>query len=630
MANLNFIFGGNTPWTYDDLQQKRALAEQLRASNIAAPRNVGEGLTAIGRALQARRLENRISDRQGELQGDFQSQLAALLGGGSGGGSYGGGGGSAGSSHAAWDAGVSAPPVQPQMGQMPIDEIPLDANGNPVQVDSSLMATTSAQNEMDRAGGNTNMRAPNDMAAFNASLARTESGGDYSVVNSEGYTGRYQFGPERLADYNRATGQNLTMEQFRASPDAQEAVQAWHVGDIDRFIDGNGLDQYIGQNIGGVTMTRDGMRAMAHLGGNAGMRRFLESGGQYNPADSNGTSLAAYAQTHAGGLGAMPGNDAQPAPQGAQPQFDPRQLIELMNNPMATPADQQYLQMLFEQQMQGDSTYRQVTGSELGLSGDDAAALYNVAPDGQVTRIGGGGTSVNVNTGDNGIQYPSPPAGQTYARGPDGNILLEQDPTTGSYVPRLVNIPGGEAEAKAQAAQAEAEQAQQQASGRAEAQAQSADTVVTYIDDALRILDDSSLATGLAGQATSWIGASPAGRLQTAIDTVNANIGFETLAEMRANSPTGGALGAVSERELKFLQSVEGQLSPSMPEEDLRRNLTRIREARVAVLNTIEADAFMRANNVPESFVSNPEVIAAIRDGIPLQAIWEAYNNGGQ
>lgn len=43
--------------------------------------------------------------------------------------------------------------------------------------------------------------------------------------------------------------------------------------------------------------------------------------------------------------------------------------------------------------------YRQVTGAELGLQGADAQKIFNVSPDGQVTAIGGAGTTVNVDTG---------------------------------------------------------------------------------------------------------------------------------------------------------------------------------------------------------------------------------------
>lgn len=130
---------------------------------------------------------------------------------------------------------------------------------------------------------------------YNASLARTESGGNYSALNSEGYAGKYQYGDARLEDYRRATGETFTKADFLASPGLQEKVHAWATADIDSELGG-----YVGQEINGKPLTLNAIRAMAHLGGKAGARRYIESGGAYNPADSNGTSLADYASTHGG------------------------------------------------------------------------------------------------------------------------------------------------------------------------------------------------------------------------------------------------------------------------------------------------------------------------------------------
>ena len=204
--------------------------------------------------------------------------------------------------------------------------------------------------------GNPNAITESTLApTYNEGLSNTESGGNYSAVNDEGYGGRYQFGEARLTDYNRATGQNVTMEQFLASPQIQEAAQAWNVGDTDNFIATNGLDQYIGQNIGGVPMTQYGLRAMAHLGGNTGMQKFLESGGQYNPADSNGTRLSDYAGTHSGGIGSEQPTQ-QPQPSGDQ------ELMQLMNmaaNPNLGAGQKQYLDMIIanrQKEMGGGDT----------------------------------------------------------------------------------------------------------------------------------------------------------------------------------------------------------------------------------------------------------------------------------
>ena len=61
--------------------------------------------------------------------------------------------------------------------------------------------------------------------------------------------------------------------------------------------------------------------------------------------------------------------------------------------------------------------------------------------------------------------------------------------------------------------------------------------------------------------------------------TIGANISFEYLNAMRQSSPTGGALGNVTERELKFLQSVAGSLDQAQSAEQLLENLQRLEDA---------------------------------------------------
>lgn len=140
-------------------------------------------------------------------------------------------------------------------------------------------------------------------------LVRTESGGNWAAQNNvtgaggmSGHFGRLQFGQARLQDAMRAgvLPQGTTPQQFMADPALQQAVERWHFSDIDQQAARMGLDRYLGQSVGGIPITQDAIRAMAHLGGIGGAQRFLESGGQYNPSDAYGTSLADYATTHGG------------------------------------------------------------------------------------------------------------------------------------------------------------------------------------------------------------------------------------------------------------------------------------------------------------------------------------------
>lgn len=134
-------------------------------------------------------------------------------------------------------------------------------------------------------------------------LVYSESGNDFGARNEYGYVGRYQFGEDRLADAKRAgvIPLDMTSEEFRNNKGAQRAVEEWHFNDIDGFINSNGLDKMIGQTINGTPVTRDGMVAVAHLGGKTGLLKFIQSGGSYNPADANGTHLSDYLARGAGG-----------------------------------------------------------------------------------------------------------------------------------------------------------------------------------------------------------------------------------------------------------------------------------------------------------------------------------------
>lgn len=84
--------------------------------------------------------------------------------------------------------------------------------------------------------------------------------------------------------------------------------------------------------------------------------------------------------------------------------------------------------------------------------------------------------------------------------------------------------------------------------------------------------------TGLIGQAASGIGGTQAHDLANTMNTIKSNIGFDKLQEMRDSSPTGGALGQVSEKENILLQSTWGALEQSQSEKQFKVNLERVRK----------------------------------------------------
>jgi hypothetical protein len=81
------------------------------------------------------------------------------------------------------------------------------------------------------------------------------------------------------------------------------------------------------------------------------------------------------------------------------------------------------------------------------------------------------------------------------------------------------------------------------------------------------------LTTGFAGVPLSKIPGTEAKNVTRLLDTIKSNLGFNQLQEMRDNSPTGGALGQVSEMENRLLQATEGSLEQDQTPEQLLETL---------------------------------------------------------
>lgn len=94
-------------------------------------------------------------------------------------------------------------------------------------------------------------------------------------------------------------------------------------------------------------------------------------------------------------------------------------------------------------------------------------------------------------------------------------------------------------------------------------------------------------ATGLPGQVLQNMGGTDARDLRGDLNRIKAIIGFEELNKMRRESPTGGALGQVTERELEFLQSVEGSLDQAQSPEQLEKMLWDVKSSAARLKNDL-------------------------------------------
>lgn len=111
--------------------------------------------------------------------------------------------------------------------------------------------------------------------------------------------------------------------------------------------------------------------------------------------------------------------------------------------------------------------------------------------------------------------------------------------------------------------------------------------------------------SGWTAGVGSWLGVlpgTPAKDLQRNLETLQARLSFDELAKMRAASPTGGALGAVSERELTLLGATVRSLEQDQSPAQLRRNLEAIKfhyERWLMTVNGINPDNAQAGNTPP-------------------------------
>lgn len=104
-------------------------------------------------------------------------------------------------------------------------------------------------------------------------------------------------------------------------------------------------------------------------------------------------------------------------------------------------------------------------------------------------------------------------------------------------------------------------------------QIQRVDGTIEEVTDAMGLV---SPYTAGWGQLLSKVPGSDANTLRTKIDTIKANLAFKELQTMRDLSKTGGALGQVSERELRLLESATTSLDQSLEDDVLRDNFSKV------------------------------------------------------
>lgn len=197
---------------------------------------------------------------------------------------------------------------------------------------------------------------------------------------------------------------------------------------------------------------------------------------------------------------------------------------------------------------------------QMGL--DPAGTYQQNRLTGKIAPLGGGGQTINVNNN------PSAPFGQDGGDLPiGGGTKGKEEAIVRGFDGKPIVVPGSKA------------QLYNKTKNSIEDLSFQNDLIVEDISRALQ-LADTAFTTGFTGSIAKGVPGTPAFDLAKVLDGIKANVGFDKLQNMRDNSPTGGALGQVSEWELVLLQSVLGSLEQSQTKEQFVYNLDRLQKVK--------------------------------------------------
>ncbi len=123
---------------------------------------------------------------------------------------------------------------------------------------------------------------------FKEALAFRESQGNYFIINTLGYIGKYQFGIgtlQLMGVYNAT--------QFLNDPDLQERVFHTNIS-RNKWILRREIRSFSGKKIRGIRITESGILAAAHLAGAGNVKKYLRSYGKRDVQDAYGTKISDY------------------------------------------------------------------------------------------------------------------------------------------------------------------------------------------------------------------------------------------------------------------------------------------------------------------------------------------------
>lgn len=566
MAALSYAFDPSKGETPETIARRRQTADLIAARIFGkAPANVGEGLNAIGQALIAR-----------QMQGEANDAMKAGM--------------------------ATAPEMFGGTGANPAAGIAASITGQPIAPTPSV-ATPAGQTSIPGGSSeftNTVMPLAEDASTKTGvdpriigaqAILETGNGKSMPGNNLFGIKSHGQPGGNVLPTTEVVNGQPVrTTDSFAAYASPQDSANGYS-----NFLQSNprykpmmaaptleGQAAALGQS-GYATDPNYGSKVLGIAKGLPAPTGGILADNSASPLDNAQYPAGPVgAPTQAAGAPAVApannGEDALPAnAQPAQGALPTAQAVPTQRGFLFPKASDEMLQSAYKNAFT-PKPYRDAILSEMKMraealqkANDPASqvALENAKLQGQKLQadlkekktIVVNGRLVDAQTGELVKDFSDigkTPEGYKAVRDDSGNVVAMQP------------LPGSEADTKNKATQQKQDQ-------QKEAQNRYGDIVTQDIDRALKGIDSASLpVTGAIGSMTSNIPGTASHDVASLLSTIKANIGFDRLQQMRASSPTGGALGQVSDFENKLLQATIGNLEQSQSKAQLKQNLNRV------------------------------------------------------
>lgn len=247
-----------------------------------------------------------------------------------------------------------------------------------------------------------------------------------------------------------------------------------------------------------------------------------------------------------------------------QQQYAPKLLEQMFAGPVKVGKDERLFDPNDLSKPLVDAAPDLPEGMRMGANGPEWLPSY-LSGRQQISAAGRSVTNVNNNMGSNGIDYGKPADGLVWKRDASGKVLLDN-----RGAPIGIPYQGGKAYIEQQQKDAAAKNA-------AASKRVTSDIVVTDIDRLLSKVDG-GMASGWVGSKLAGVAGTDASDVSELIAGIDANLAFDKIQAMRAASPTGAALGAVSEGELKLLKSAMGSIAQRQSKDQLKFNANRVKD----------------------------------------------------